>query len=133
VRTGRHNRIGVLEGHDIRIERDSRVAHLIGRGSVQVAQGSIVDTIRAEGDITLAPGVIVTGHVLSSATGSFHAGEGEAWHLRREHWFYQLPDESLQPYSPDDSRPRGSRLVALQALTHPLWKQAQLVAGRQVA
>jgi hypothetical protein len=132
VQLGRNNRIGYVEAATVQAERDSHLGVVVSRGTVQLGAGCVVDSLRAEGDITFEGDVTVTGDLIASQTGTMRIPAGEQWCSRRTHWFYALPDQTLVPYRPDVARPEGSALVALRSLTHSLWQQTHQVAGRTV-
>jgi hypothetical protein len=127
---GRHNQIGYVEAATIQADRDSHLGVVVSRGTVQLGAGCVVDSLRAEGDITFDGEVTVTGDMVVSQTGTMRIPAGEQWCSQRSHWFYALPDQTLIPYRPDSPRPEGSALLALRSLTHSLWQQTHQVAGR---
>jgi hypothetical protein len=130
VLLGRHNHIGYVEAATVQAERDSHLGVVVSRGTAQLGAGCVVDSLRAEGDITFDGEVTVTGDLLVSQTGTMRIPASEQWCSQRNHWFYALPDQTLIPYRPDAARPEGSALLALRSLTHSLWQQTHQVAGR---
>lgn len=130
VQLGRNNDIGYLEAALVQADRDSHLGIVISRSTVQLGAGCVVDSLRAEGDITFDGEVTVTGDVVVSQTGTMRIPAGDQWCSQRSHWFYALPDQSLVPYRPEAPRPEGSALLALRSLTHSLWQQTNQVAGR---
>ncbi|MGH2541867.1 MAG: hypothetical protein ACRDIB_03665 [Ardenticatenaceae bacterium] len=128
VTVGRKNRIGCVEGAEVRVAPDALITFILSRGPVEVAGKSMVDTIRAGGEITLGVGVSISGSVLVSEQGDFHFAGGQGWHTQPTHWFYRRPDDSLYPYEPGVPRPEESSLVALRMLNHQLWRQAERLA-----
>jgi hypothetical protein len=130
AKIGRHNRIGYVEAATVQAERDSTLGVIVSRGTVNLGTGCVVDSLRAESDITLGDNVTVTGDLISSAQGTFMIPTGDHWVNQRDHWFFALPDQSLTPYRPDAPRPQGAALVALRVFTHTLWQKTHQVAGR---
>ncbi|MGB0386440.1 MAG: hypothetical protein ACPGWR_16640 [Ardenticatenaceae bacterium] len=130
VELGRNNQIGYVEGTSVTADSNCRLGVLVSNGGVELGKGGVVDTIRAQGDIVLDESVVVTGHTLLSEKGNLYIKPGTGWHTNREHWFYVLPGEVLQPYGDDMPRPPHSKLLVIRTLTHSLWKQIERLSGR---
>lgn len=130
VQLGRDNHLGYVQARQIHAATNCQLGVLVSEETIHLAKGSVVDTLRAQGDVVLEQGVTITGNLMVSELGIFKVPVGPGWHSQRDHWFYALPDESLLPYSEESARPPNSRLVALRSLSHALWQQIERLSGR---
>jgi len=131
VSISRNNHIGYIQANEVEAASNCQLGVILSDQNVQLAEGCVVDTIRAHGDIVLDESVIVTGNTLLSEKGDFYIKPHTGWHSQRQHWFYVLPGDELQPYVDDMPRPSDSKLLIIRGLTHSLWKQIERLAGRR--